>query len=108
MALPNRVLFRAADNSQLWITDRTPAGTHVINAAGSIIPNSFTVITAHPNFAGDDANAIWLDNACAPQCRNGPRLETIRQALARRCQGPGAAPIDQPSGSPAPAMRATA
>ena len=70
--------------------------------------NGGTVITARPNFVGDDANAIWLANACAPQCRNGPRLEAIRQALARRCQGEWAAPIDQPSGSPAPAMRATA
>ncbi len=32
--------------------------------------------------AEEDANVIWLSRACAPQCRNGARLEAIRTTLA--------------------------
>lgn len=32
--------------------------------------------------AEEDANVIWLSRACAPQCRNGPRLDAIRATLS--------------------------
>ncbi len=37
----------------------------------------------HPDFASD-ANAIWLAQACATQCRSGPKLDAIRKTLERR------------------------
>lgn len=40
------------------------------------------VITAHPGFAQATANDLWLAQACAPQCRQGPRLHAIRARLA--------------------------
>ncbi|MCX7380461.1 MAG: Hint domain-containing protein [Alphaproteobacteria bacterium] len=40
------------------------------------------VITAHPDFRPASANDIWLAQACAPQCREGPGLEAIRARLA--------------------------
>ncbi len=40
------------------------------------------VITAHPAFSPDTANDIWLAQACAPQCRQGPALDAIRARLA--------------------------
>lgn len=41
------------------------------------------VVTAHPDFSPARANAIWLAQACAPQCRDGARLEAVRARLAR-------------------------
>ena len=38
-------------------------------------------ITLHPTFTADE---LWNANACAPQCRQGPILETIRARLNAR------------------------
>jgi len=46
--------------------------------------NGGSVVTAHSTFGPGAQDEIWRTHACAPQCRNGPRLTAIRSMLNRR------------------------
>jgi hypothetical protein len=64
------------------LAEGAPCESYLDCGNRSDFDNAGTAVALHPAFA--DAAASWQANACAPQCRAGPTLDTIRDRLRRR------------------------
>ena len=63
------------------LAENTPCETYLDTNNRADFENADGPITLHPTFTADE---LWRAKACAPQCRQGPVLETIRRRLAQR------------------------
>lgn len=67
-----------------WCSPRGAAAESYLDTGNRGDFDNGPVIAAHPAFASVTANEIWLAQACAAQCRQGPVLAAIRARLAAR------------------------
>ena len=70
------------------LAEGAPSESYLDTGNRSDFENAGPVIAAHPMF-GADADAIWQARACAPQCRQGPRLAAIRAEIDARASAVG-------------------
>ena len=73
-------------NHDLVLAENMACETYLDTGNRDDFDNAGPVVAAHPRFA--TANDIWQARACAPQCRDGTRLDAIRTQLDRRATAP--------------------